>query len=193
MIASNIVNISTRAVSLDVAGCVIAVYCIIFGFIIVFLEGPNFICSKMKNGIHFYAKFLEYVWGRGLLYFFCGVLQIANWSIVDWIVGGYMIFVGVTSITVGFAAASRLRELKGSITNDKDLEKLWKEHDKNGDGDLNVQELLAFSKAAGVEMTKNETSAAFMAIDKNFDERLTYEEFHEWWSGGGKMRGVLSV
>eukprot|EP00539_Tryblionella_compressa_P016265 CAMPEP_0178837512 /NCGR_PEP_ID=MMETSP0746-20121128/12806_1 /TAXON_ID=913974 /ORGANISM="Nitzschia punctata, Strain CCMP561" /LENGTH=115 /DNA_ID=CAMNT_0020500371 /DNA_START=284 /DNA_END=631 /DNA_ORIENTATION=+ len=100
---------------------------------------------------------------------------------LDWAVGGYMMFVGVTAIIAGLAAAKNLRLLKFSIKNEEDLKRKWEEADVDGNGSLDVKELTAFVQGAGINMTTNEIASTYMTLDKNFDEKITYEEFYMWW------------
>jgi hypothetical protein len=141
----------------------------------------------MQTGIRYYAKFLEFTWGRGALYFFVGSLQISNFNILDWVVGGWMIFVGVTAICVGISTSRQLRLLKFSVKSEEDLKEKWKEADEDGSNTLDIKELTQFSKNAGLEMSRNEIAAAFMALDRNFDEKIAFEEFYMWWQDAGAV------
>ena len=183
MIISNGLSILERFFSFNFAGCLLAVYGVFFGVIIVLMDAPMpVICaSRVQNGIRFYFKFLEYTWGRGALFFFVGTLQASNWNMLDWAVGGFMIFVGVTAIGVGMGTARQMRLLKFSVKDEPALKAKWAEHDADGNGTLDVKELTAFSEDAGVSMTRNEVAAAFLALDKNFDQKISYEEFYMWW------------
>jgi len=164
-----------------------------FGIVITILEGPRQCNSRLQSGVRYYAKFLEFTWGRGALYFFVGSLQISNWNMLDWAVGGWMCFVGITAISVGISTARQLRLLKFSVKEEKDLKAKWSKFDTNGDSFLDVKELTEFAKDSGLDMTKNEIAAAFLALDRNFDEKVGYEEFYMWWMSAGAYgaeRGV---
>ena len=183
MIVSNGIAILDRFFSFNFSGALIAIYGVMFGIIISVLEGPIVVCSKreLQTAIRFYAKFLEYTWGRGALFVFVGTLQISNFNMLDWIVGGWMMFVGVTAICVGISTSRQLRLLKFSIKSEEDLKNKWKEVDADGSNTLDIKELAQFSKNVGLEMSQNELAAAFMALDRNFDEKITFEEFYMWW------------
>jgi len=56
------------------------------------------------------------------------------------------------------------------------LEKKWKKHDVKKDGYLDIKGLSAFIRETQVNMTRNELTAAFLALDKNFDDRVSYQE-----------------
>jgi hypothetical protein len=162
------------------------------------LEMPSVMCfkaSKMNGGVRMYAKFLEYTWGRGTLYFFCGSLQVTNFNMLDWAVGGFMMFVGVTAIIAGIATAKDLRLFKFSIKDEADLKEKWAMYDANGDGQLDVKELSLFIKESGVDMNQNEIACTYMALDKNFDEKITFEELFFWWKTADEKgnTGSMSV
>jgi Ca2+-binding EF-hand superfamily protein len=100
---------------------------------------------------------------------------------LDWAVGGYMMFVGFTAIVAGLAAAKNLKLLKFSIKNEEELRNKWEQYDEDGNGQLDIKELTHFIRESGIHMTRNEIASTYMSLDKNFDERLTYEEFFMWW------------
>ena len=166
MIVSNGLAILERFFSFNFAGALIAIYGVFFGVIIVMLEGPVPCKERMQGGIRFYAKFLEFTWGRGALYFFVGTLQVSNVNMLDWVVGGFMIFVGVTAIGVGIAAARNLRLLKFSIADEANLKQKFLAHDTDNSGKLDVKELTAFVRDSGLEMNRNEIAATFLALGK---------------------------
>jgi hypothetical protein len=150
------------------------------------LEMPSIWCFKsgrFNGGVRYYAKFLEYTSGRGFFFFFCGSLQATNVNMLDWAVGGFMIFVGVTAMIAGFMAARDLRLFKFSIASETDLKAKWDKFDRNDSQSLDVKELTEFVRDSGIDMTRNEIASVFMALDKNFDETITYEEFYFWWMG----------
>jgi hypothetical protein len=164
MVVSNGIAILDRFFSFNFTGAIIAVYGVFFGIIIVMLEGPFPFKERIQGGIRFHAKFLEFTWGRGALYFFVGTLQISNWNMLDWAVGGFMIFVGITAIGAGIASARDLKLLKFSLANEAQLKEKFTAHDTNGDGKLDVKELTAFVRDSGIEMNRNEIAAVFLAL-----------------------------
>ena len=134
VIFSNSLMILGRIVTLNFTGAIIALYNIVFGVVIVLLEGDSISCGdssrvdgrRLQQLVRYYAKFLEFSWGRGCLYFFVGTLQVSNWNLIDWIVGGFMMFVGISAIIAGIKTAKDLRTLRVRIANDGDLKKKFK-------------------------------------------------------------------
>jgi hypothetical protein len=159
--------------------------------IVTLLEMPSVYCCKSGNvnsSIRYYCKFLEYTWGRGVFFFFVGSLQFTNFNMLDWAVGGYMMFVGITAIIAGLATARDLKLFKFSIKSEADLKQKWEQYDADGNGSLDIKELSVFVRESGVNMTTNEIAATYMTLDKNFDEKLTYEEFYMWWMNNEQGR-----
>ena len=85
MIFSNTLSILDRFFSFNLSGALISMYGIIFGMLVILLEIPPNLSASQSGRIQLYralvvhyAKFLEYVWGRGSLYVFVGTLQISN-------------------------------------------------------------------------------------------------------------------
>lgn len=164
MIVSNGIAILDRFFSFNFAGAMIAIYGVFFGIIIALLEGPFPFKERVQGGIRFHAKFLDFTWGRGALYFFVGTLQVSNWNMLDWAVGGFMIFVGITAIGAGIASARDLKLLKFSLADEAKLKEKFAAHDANGDGKLDVKELTVFVRDSGIEMNRNEIAAVFLAL-----------------------------
>jgi Ca2+-binding EF-hand superfamily protein len=104
-------------------------------------------------------------------------------------------FVGVTAIIAGIATAKDLRLFKFSIKDEADLKEKWAMYDANGDGQLDVKELSLFIKESGVDMNQNEIACTYMALDKNFDEKITFEELFFWWKTADEKgnTGSMSV
>jgi EF-hand domain pair/COPI associated protein len=194
MILSNGIAILDRFFSFRFTSALIAFYNCIFGIFIVSIEAPGVLSVDLAAKVRYYAKFLEYTWGRGILYIFCGSLQVTNVNMLDWCVGGWMILVGITAIIVGMSTQKQLRLLKLSIKSEEDLKQKWNQYDTSGSGSLDVKELTAFVRGEGIEMSSNEVAATFMALDKNFDDRITFEEFQAWWMNTDATNGrAISV
>ena len=75
-----------------------------------------------------------------------------------------MIFVGVVAVGVGTATANQMRLLRFAVQDEATMKQKWQEHDINGDGTLDVKELTAFVKDAGVSMSRNEIAATYLAL-----------------------------
>jgi hypothetical protein len=164
MILSNGIAILERFFSFNFSGCLIAIYGVAFGVIIVMMDAPGPCSQRLQSGVRYYAKFLELTWGRGMFFFFCGTLQASNMNMLDWGVGGFMIFVGLTAMGVSIATARKMRLLHFSVQSEDQMKQMWNSHDLNHDRFLDVKEFTAFVHDAKVDMTRNEIAAAYLAL-----------------------------
>ena len=94
-----------------------------------------------------------------------------------------MIFVGVIALASGIATARDLRKFQLSIISENELKQKFHKYDLDGNGTLDARELTLFVRESGVNMTRNEIASTFLALDKNFDDRISYEEFYMFWMG----------
>lgn len=92
-----------------------------------------------------------------------------------------------------YRAARDLRLVKFAIKDEDQLKEQWMKHDLNKNGSLDVKELTSFVRDAGVDMTRNEIASAFLALDKNFDGRITYEELYFWWTSSSQLGAERSI
>ena len=76
MIVSNSISFLDRFFSFNYSGFIIGVYGVFFGIIITLLEAPGPCSRRLNSGIRYYAKFLEFTWGRGAMFFFVGYVPI---------------------------------------------------------------------------------------------------------------------
>ena len=104
-----------------------------------------------------------------------------------------MMFVGITAVVAGVATARDLRLFRFSIKDEAELKEKWAKYDANGDGNLDVKELTKFVRDSGVDMNRNEIAATYMTLDKNFDEKITFEEFFYWWKSGSELGADRSL
>lgn len=110
MVISNALAITERFFGFNWGRCIIAIYGVFFGLVIFLMDAPlPVMCSaRLQNSIRYYFKFLEFTLGRGVFFFFVGSLQITNFNMLDWAVGGYMMFVGF--VAVGGESTTRARK-----------------------------------------------------------------------------------
>jgi COPI associated protein len=173
MTISNSLAILDRFFSFNFTGALLAIYGVFFGILITALEGSIPFSQQLNTTIRYYAKFLDFTWGRGALYFFVGSLQASNWNMLDWAVGGFMIFVGVTAMGVGIATAAQLKEMKNKLATEGKLREKWDQFDTNKDGFLDVKEVTALVRSFDMNLSRNEIAATFLALGTDkFDSRF---------------------
>ncbi|CAM9587577.1 unnamed protein product [Chrysoparadoxa australica] len=127
-------------------------------------------------------RFLTLVWGRGVFFFLLGTLAIAQWSLLDLLVGGYCCVLGVGMVWYGKSAMKKLEGLKGQIKDERSLRIKFEEFDKDNTGTLDVHELATLCQQLGSELTTAELEATMLCLDQNDDKGIAYEEFLRWWT-----------
>jgi len=162
----------------------IEVYCGIFGVMVVILEGQDFsYLKRFRSILNENAKFLTFTWGRGLFYMFAGSLMVSQFNLFDMAIGGWMCFVGFTSVVVGATTANKLTDLKLSLASEKVVKEKFQEMDADGSGNLDSKELAQLCKSLGSSLDHNELEAALMTMDCNKDGQISFDEFMGWWAG----------
>ena len=183
MIAASIIDAFHGVWHGDVIHIMVAVYVCIFGAMICILEGAEFLPSwiiAIQATLHDQARFLRFRWGRGVFFFFAGSLQFSHWSLLNIIVGGIMMVLGLISIGTGRRAADKLGELRKSIPDENALQRNFTAHDSLN-GFLSLQDFTSMVGSLGLEFGPNETEAAFAAIDIDNDGQISYGDFKTWW------------
>mmetsp|Transcript_60916 Transcript_60916/g.176188 ORF Transcript_60916/g.176188 Transcript_60916/m.176188 type:complete len:613 (+) Transcript_60916:121-1959(+) len=72
------------------------------------------------------------------------------------------------------------------------VKRIFRQCDKNGDGDISLDELGALLKGLG-RFQNNEIKAIFLKMDKNGDGSIQYEEFVDWIFGNQKQDAKAKV
>eukprot|EP00519_Triparma_laevis_P007495 CAMPEP_0182511752 /NCGR_PEP_ID=MMETSP1321-20130603/31002_1 /TAXON_ID=91990 /ORGANISM="Bolidomonas sp., Strain RCC1657" /LENGTH=271 /DNA_ID=CAMNT_0024718461 /DNA_START=33 /DNA_END=845 /DNA_ORIENTATION=+ len=162
----------------------IEVYCLIFGVITVILEGQEYAFLRpFRTSVQSYCKLLTYTWGRGVFYMFSGSLMFSQFNLFDMLIGGYMCFIGFTSLIIGQQTANKLTDLKKTLASESVVKEKFKAMDVDGNGTLDSKELAALCKSLGSPLDHNELVAAISTMDKDGSGSISYEEFYGWWSG----------
>lgn len=175
---------------------IISLYIWIFGAFIITLEMRPFRkgVSVFHRWILEQMSFLRFTWGRGLLYFFSGSLQMVLFTKWNMIAGGAMILLGIASVILGQLASKKLKSLVKKIGNRNNLLEKFKMHDKDHDGYLNVREFRYFVKDMNVKLSDDELNNAFMAIDRDVDRKITFQDLSNWYANAKfdvKTDGVI--
>lgn len=125
---------------------------------------------------------LKLVWGRGLLYVVTGLLQMAQMRTITYISGGLMALVGTVVVIAGASSAAQLMRLKKSLTDDAHLLYLFAKYDSDKDGYQVIKDFARFIVSVGLDLDDAYTVGAFRAIDKDHDGKISFIDFHKWWS-----------
>jgi len=184
MIVTSILGFIGNILTLHWFSVVFEVYTFVLGVIIVILESQRRMSffSRMENNLYKNALFLKYLWGRGLVYFVAGTIQISLRNAVEVIVGAFVCFVGLTYIVVGRATARKLAETRRSTCTPEQLQEMFAQSDLDGKGSLTLDQFRRLTTSLGLDLNRRETEAAFMQIDHSHTGRLTYESVQMWWT-----------
>ena len=194
MVLQSFLSFFTKILTLSPLRALISVYCFVFGLITIVLESSVYDSKYLKgvrDMVNVNCKILTYTWGRGLLYMFEGSIMFSMYTFGDMLVGGFMFFVGFTSVTVGMHTARKLTELKRSLGSSEVVKSKFDEMDKDNSGTLDSKELAVLCKELGSELDHNELVAALSTMDKDGDGKITYEEFYGWWTGWKHDKGAV--
>jgi len=190
MIVAGLIDIiADSIVTFNPAGLLVALYAFIFGILICAIEGKRFdIPDHIEKTAKFYFRILDYTWGRGGLYAFAGSLLHTQPSKVNVGVGVYMIFVGVVALISSLAAGKKLAEVREALDSKRELRNMFDMHDADGNGSLKPAEFAGLCSDLGVVVSYQELVACFNAIDKNDDDKVTYDEMVAWWRSWGSTK-----
>jgi len=186
-------ELTSRFMRLQIVGALIDSYIILLGIIVVILEGKDMFLSEiLVQNIHKYALFLDFLWGRGMLYIFIGTMQLYQIDLFNLVSGGYMCIIGGLHIVVGNRTANKLKAIRKSLYSENTLRTKFQNADIEGDG-LNLQQFQSLCEDLGLVLSSRETEAAFDYIQKINNVttvKLRFESFQAWWNfsdGEGQM------
>eukprot|EP01084_Bolivina_argentea_P080030 145010_1 len=142
MVVSGIMSFIGDVFSLNFFNAIIQCYMVLFGVMVVIIEmglhGKNWKWGALisKN-----ARFLCFVNGRGAFYFFIGTLALTEWNLLRFVLGVYMMAVGVGLVWFGYLANKKLEAINGAAQNVSQLREMFDKYDKNQSNSLTTEEL----------------------------------------------------
>ena len=183
LILSSALGLLGAILSFNISETIIEIYSMALGVIMILLESKQLnLPQKYLDRLYHYALFLKYVWGRGILYLITGSLHLLlQGSILDYIVGGLIVLVGVVYIIVGKMATKKLKDLRKSLHSDSQLKNKFMAVDTTNKG-LTLDQFKILSDQLGLDLNHREAEVIFIHLDKSADGLLTYQEFQGWWT-----------
>uniref|UniRef100_A0A7S2E0M5 EF-hand domain-containing protein n=1 Tax=Helicotheca tamesis TaxID=374047 RepID=A0A7S2E0M5_9STRA len=192
MVVTSILGLLGRILTFKIIHIVFDIYTIFLGVLVLFLEWDGF-PQKEKYDVYIkrYFHFLDFVWGRGIVYFVAGSIQFSMLSLLDLVVGGFMMALGVLYIIVGKATADKLKAVHKAVYSDHAIASKFKKADAEGTGTINVEQFGNLIKSFGMELEKRETEIAFLEIPKakGAGDRIDLEGFKSWWTKSDSVEG----
>jgi hypothetical protein len=139
---SAVLGMLGSAFSLSPLKVVLECYLLVFGVIIIVLENPQYHMKSLEDGITKYAACLNFLWGRAIFCIFCGSLR---WCLQNGTLGGVvgigLVAVGVLTLFIGCLAHKKLNHVKLKLADKDAVRDKFKEHDKNGNGGIDTEEV----------------------------------------------------
>jgi hypothetical protein len=165
-----------------------AVHTWILSLLIIVLEArvigirdPTNFRARIRGVITRYINVTRLVWGRGLLYIYAGSM---NLTIDD----NYVVYtafplmvLGVIAIGTGAHASYNLDRMKSSLTDEAFLWSKFEVNDCDNNNKIDVNGFAELLWSLGLEFDDVYTFKAFQQIDKNRDNKISFEQFKTWW------------
>lgn len=162
---------------------VITCYIWVFSVFILTLELPPFRyeVSILHIIVLRFLKVLRFSWGRGLLYFFSGSLQLSLFTKYNIIAGSIMISLGLISFYLGHRSTKKMDKLFKKINNKDNIERKFAMYDSNNDGYLDPKEFSRFCRGMGIFLSRDDLVNIFSSLDTDYDRFLSKRDIQRWW------------
>ena len=173
-----------KILSLKFVGAIIEFYVFVMGIAIIILENKKIPMPRsFEHNLFKYCLFLKYIWGRGILYFVVGTLDISTGGIISLAIGSFMCFVGIMYVYVGRQASRKLAEIRTNKFSEGTLRAEFNEADTNRSGTINIDQFKMVTKNLNMDLNRRELEAAFLQIDVDDKGSVDFKQFLVWWKG----------
>jgi Ca2+-binding EF-hand superfamily protein len=106
-------------------------------------------------------------------------MQCFQRHVVDLVVGGFLVIIGLILLVDGRIAAKKLAAAHQPSR--EDLLEKFSANDGDKDGALDYKEFGSLLVELGVNLTAHELELACFAVDQDGDEKISEEELLSWW------------
>lgn len=181
MIITSIAGIVSDAYLIDAIAVIIDVYAFILAVTMIILEYGNQLSffAAVEGSLYKNARFLKFVWGRGLFYFFAGTLELSRRHFMNIFVGTYVSVLGLAFIIVGRSAANKLADARRSAFSSEELESKYQQADVEALG-LSREQFGVFIGLLGMDLSRREVETTFFQLD--IDGRVPFDAILNWWN-----------
>eukprot|EP00978_Attheya_sp_CCMP212_P026904 scaffold89330_cov53-Attheya_sp.AAC.1 len=186
----SMVIVSIRSFALDMVDlnwywvpALFDLYTLSLGMLIIILEfdGRQLKFFKgVESGLYKNALFLKYVWGRGVLYFVVGTLQMSQQDIASVVVGLYVCVVAITFVLVGQMAAARQLEELRRASSPHQLQVLVATRSVESKASISIEQFQNLTNNLGVTLTRQEVEKAFLPHEFDSQGRVRSEAVQKW-------------
>jgi len=161
---------------------ILDIYILIAGATSVLLEyKESLLPDKYRLILKREALILYRPYGRAAFYVLIGLLLLSQGGLLGTLFGLFISAVGAVVFYSSWNAYKALGKLKAESYNESTIRDLFRRFDKDNSGALDTSELSALCVSLGSTLSKNELEAALQILDKDNDDKITYEEFLIWW------------
>mmetsp|Transcript_20365 Transcript_20365/g.30619 ORF Transcript_20365/g.30619 Transcript_20365/m.30619 type:complete len:258 (-) Transcript_20365:117-890(-) len=191
LIVTSILGFINRFVTFHWVGAILGVYTFGLGCIMILLEGKEgsnqfALLGDFESSLYKYALFVKFVWGRGILYFVAGTLEMAQAGSnpIELLVGIFVMAVGIAFVILGRRSAAKLDELRRKRYSPATLQSEFYTASE-GSPSINVTQFQTLLRNLDVEdLEPTEWEAAFFQVEKADRDTITFSEFQRWWDAG---------
>lgn len=151
-----------------------------------YAQNKYLLCLKVdvvRKKVQTEARVLTTLTGRSGFYFIIATLLLAQSGTTDLLIGLYTFGLSIAMFVVGRQAATKLADLRSSMTNEAELRAKFSHYDTDRDSKLSSAELANLCSELGSMLTHHELEGALQLLDTNGDGLIDYDEFAAWWQG----------
>jgi len=182
----------------SITGFIVDGFLVVFGAAMVVLELNSYLCTRTcREWLETNFKFVARLFGRGVFYIFTGGLMLSGWAIFPWLVGGYVITVGVVCIFVSIQTKKKLAEFKArlrvraprskdGITDKNYIKSVFNKYDRSNRGTIDKDDLEKLAHDLGQDLTAAELHAAHKVLDINESGQIEFNDFFLWWTSNSE-------
>jgi len=187
LIVTSVLGFLQRFVSFRWVGAILNIYTFGLGCVMILLEGKqSSTLGDLESSLYKYALFVKYVWGRGILYFIAGTLEMSQSGVNAWelLVGIFVMLVGIAFIVVGRRASSKLDELRRKQFSPQTLQSEFYTASQ-GTTHINIIQFRTLLQNLDIEhLDSREWETAFLQVEKADRDKVSFSEFQQWWNAG---------
>jgi len=148
-------------------------------------RNPMSLRGRIRNFLVGNLTVLRTVWGRGLLYILTGSMNLTiSYYPYTFYTGCMLMALGFLTVLMGAHASFHLERLRLSLTDPSYLWSKFVEADTSADNIINLSDFSNLIWSLGLELSDDYTYRAFSQLDKDSDDRVTFQEFKKWWIAG---------
>lgn len=170
----------------------IETYLCMAGILVTVLEMKKcFLSDLFMDKIEFWCKFLTRTWGRGFFYMFIGSIALSQWTLLNVLIGGYMVVMGAACVSLGWNTAEQINTLKHQLQKGEEVpvqepdsamvKETFQKFDTDKSGYIYPSELKSVCRDLGMDLTDGDVEAAVRYMDTDSAGRIEFAEFKKWW------------